>query len=425
MLNHRFTPYIVVVGLMLLLVAYFMGYQQYQKEVTFERFISDAEAFNRSVVDEDRSEFVENVLSTDRQTGSGHLPAHILVESFSKDNIGQKPVKSGQLIETIPLSQDDMVMQQVRTPDGEIHEVEVLRGWEYQDDNVISRSELNPYEPVSLGIIGVVEVPPGVDPYEYSEQADKIFQARTLGISVEELEQRIAAGEGEALKEEADRLLLSRGLGISMEEVERLTAEGRLYNPGPGEEIPPTQKPAMSDKPIVDVRLLSEGRDAMHGQMPKWAQDYGALLSVGREKGIDSIRDDTAAPSGSSSVQGVDADRGFNETRPIQAAAPRPPSDISSLIASSKPPRSEFGVESPKPSAPLSAEQIESQLKQQLSPEQFGKAQQLIDRYGTEEGLRRLKESDPEAARRFERERRPVPSRDVPDGGQSQSESKD
>ena len=44
------------------------------------------------------------------------------------------------------------------------------------------------------------------------------------------------------------------------------------------------------------------------------------------------------------------------------------------------------------------------------------KAQQLIDQYGTEEGLRRLKKSDPEEARRFERERRGAPSGDVSSG---------
>ena len=59
-----------------------------------------------------------------------------------------------------------------------------------------------------------------------------------------------------------------------------------------------------------------------------------------------------------------------------------------------------------------------SRLKHEVypgeSPDSFDNAQQLIDEYGTEEGLRRLRESDPEAARRFEQERRGAPSRDVP-----------
>ena len=45
---------------------------------------------------------------------------------------------------------------------------------------------------------------------------------------------------------------------------------------------------------------------------------------------------------------------------------------------------------------------IEAELSGGVSADRFDKAQQLIDQYGTEEGLRRLRESDPEAARQFE-----------------------
>ena len=45
-------------------------------------------------------------------------------------------------------------------------------------------------------------------------------------------------------------------------------------------------------------------------------------------------------------------------------------------------------------------------IGEQLSLERFDKARQLIDEYGTEEGLRRFREMDPEEARQFERERR-------------------
>ncbi len=82
----------------------------------------------------------------------------------------------------------------------------------------------------------------------------------------------------------------------------------------------------------------------------------------------------------------------------------------------------------------LTPEGIEAELSQGLSLERFDKAQDLIDQYGTEEGLRRLRESDPDAARQFEsdksrpgRERlrseslRPSePSRDVPNGEESE-----
>ena len=56
--------------------------------------------------------------------------------------------------------------------------------------------------------------------------------------------------------------------------------------------------------------------------------------------------------------------------------------------------------------------QIENEVNAGVSTDSFDKAQQLIDQYGIEEGLRRLREIDPEAARQFER--RGTPSRDVP-----------
>ena len=63
-----------------------------------------------------------------------------------------------------------------------------------------------------------------------------------------------------------------------------------------------------------------------------------------------------------------------------------------------------------------SPKQIENEVNAGISPDSFDKMQQLIDQYGTEEGLRRLQESDPEAARRFEQVRRGAPSRDAPRG---------
>ena len=78
------------------------------------------------------------------------------------------------------------------------------------------------------------------------------------------------------------------------------------------------------------------------------------------------------------------------------------------------------GITKPTPSHPSVADiekqltpmGIESELSEGVSTDSFDKAQQLIDDYGTEEGLRRLREMAPEAARRFER--RGAPDRNVP-----------
>ena len=62
-------------------------------------------------------------------------------------------------------------------------------------------------------------------------------------------------------------------------------------------------------------------------------------------------------------------------------------------------------------------ESIEARGWEGLSLEQREQAKQLMDQYGSEEGFRRLQESDPEAARQFELVRRPAqdtPSGDTP-----------
>ena len=50
-------------------------------------------------------------------------------------------------------------------------------------------------------------------------------------------------------------------------------------------------------------------------------------------------------------------------------------------------------------------EGLESSLKEQFSSERFERAMFTLERYGPEEGLRRLRESDPEVAKQVEKAR--------------------
>ena len=65
-----------------------------------------------------------------------------------------------------------------------------------------------------------------------------------------------------------------------------------------------------------------------------------------------------------------------------------------------------------QPPAPTAAKGVEASGWEGLSPEQRDQAKAFFDQYGTEEGLRRLREMDPDAGDRFERGRRPT--RNVP-----------
>ncbi len=72
MLNRRFTPYFVAVGILALLSASYLGYKKYQNYVEFEEFMSQAMAFQRSL-DKDTQ---PDVGSADWQTAQrgGTLP---------------------------------------------------------------------------------------------------------------------------------------------------------------------------------------------------------------------------------------------------------------------------------------------------------------------------------------------------------------
>ena len=55
---------------------------------------------------------------------------------------------------------------------------------------------------------------------------------------------------------------------------------------------------------------------------------------------------------------------------------------------------------------PPTAAGMETQLSERFSPERLEKARQVLERYGPEEGMRRLREDDPEVAAQYERTRR-------------------
>ncbi len=54
---------------------------------------------------------------------------------------------------------------------------------------------------------------------------------------------------------------------------------------------------------------------------------------------------------------------------------------------------------------PPTVEQVENALREQFSSERFGQAMDTLERYGPEEGLRRLRENDPEVASQIEQHR--------------------
>ena len=95
------------------------------------------------------------------------------------------------------------------------------------------------------------------------------------------------------------------------------------------------------------------------------------------------------------------------DTATVGSDVPVSPSDLPNVVKPTPSPPSVSDLEKQ-----LTPQGIEAELRGELSTDPFDRTQQLIDQYGTEEGLRRLREMDPDAARRFERERRGAPKDD-------------
>lgn len=442
MFNYRFVPYLVVVGLIALLLVCYIGYREYQKHVAFELSISAAEAFNRSI-EHTETDGHAHLFDTHPHGGRNPAPSTTgdTTNPYYKGKRGDEYVYmvAGTPIYTPePFDQETLeleaweitgektpyvekhlkrlaenspykgqVVQRIVTPDGQLHNVLVPHDRQYEEGDAILRSELDPpilealeqdQPPARIEVSGE-PIPDEYyaikDPYERAEFLNKVWFSRRLKISMAEIEAKIAMGEIDVSLTAKHRENVDKNL--AMEERRRM--------------LNSFAKPVPSDKSPVKVSFLS---DTAEDAMPGWMQKMQGTLRSGSGE---------AAAGAAYSGADTFSERGINEDAsgaPIRSNVPVSPSDLSDIVK-------------PTPSSPnvadiekqLTPEGIEAELSEGLSPERFNNAQQLIDQYGTEEGLRRLRESDPEAARQFERERRPVPSRNAPDGGQSESESKD
>ena len=181
----------------------------------------------------------------------------------------------------------------------------------------------------------------------------------------------------------------------------KVTIDGKTYKVPEGEDVD-----AYIDKihlsSMYDVPLEDVGRLIKEGLIPSSPIEAGALFDD--DPLLAPIRRNSTVGSG-----GFEGALTPSEVSPVmgESKSPVPPAHVH---------HGDGHVHHGKKHTdePPNTESVETQLREPLSPERFEKAQQLIDQYGTEEGLRRFREMDPEAARQFEQERRPTPAREVP-----------
>lgn len=436
MFNRRFNLYIVGICFVAILSVSYIGIKTYQKHVKIAHVHPDFQTYNRSVDERYVHTSKDHTHGGEDKAASGkvkmaenehnHSTRHnefphiyelsdgTYIESMepkSKEELElDEWIESGKLTPYVEqelkrraASQQEWEMrvrQRVVTPDGNLGEVIVPADMQYEEGDAILQSELvTPESHPNLfrenswrgeGFFRSLLVDSEGDrhslPDEYYEITDKYereeyfrkFEASIdLGIPMDEVEEKIEAGELDVSLSDADKQYvdeLSAKFAATDERLRLLNATG--------------QKPQLSDKSPVKVSFLPK---TGYLPVPGWLRK-GALSDVEADE-----------PS-------IDESPSTLEASPKQ---PEAENQVNRDVAPSFSRSRDEAEDVPAMPDNLTPENIESQLKEQLSLEQFLKAQRLLDEHGPEKGLRKFREIAPDAGVQFDREREP--SRDAPD----------
>ncbi len=437
MLKRRFIPYIVGVCIIAIISLSYVGYRAYEDHVEFQPLSDSLDSSSKKIplAEEGRTEFehehTHHTQQRNRQASA--VRGRNIVDSFGHSDEYVYEINGIPYYTNVPLSQEDLVAkewqmtgkmspaveeafkkikstsevvtQRVVTPDGTLHEVVVPRNSQYEEGDAILAAEINPpisFEtPENRVVLRIEDVAYAVpseylaiaDPYEREEYFNKFVWSIENGISMEEVEKEVAQGELDfSLSDEQKQ---------SIDEIEAIGERKRVVDAMYG--------PQPSDKPPVKVSFL---RDEGNSRLPGWLQKEEDILLAGSGEVVGGGKHSGADTVSEGSIP-LDTD-----TAPPRADVPVSPANRPDMVKPTPSPPSVADIENQ-----LTPQGIEAELTEGLSTNPADKAQQFIDQYGTEEGLRRLRESDPDAARRFEQERRGEKTRSSPssDSGQSPS----
>lgn len=314
------------------------------------------------------------------------------------------------------------VIQRIVTPDGTLHQVVVPKHQQYEEGDAILKSEIVDEEylrkhyrsegetdqeiPPQKGptvVVNNVTYPMPdeyyeiEDPYEQTEYINKFVAALELGISMDEVEQKVASGEIIVSFSESEKRMV--------DEREAQNERGLLSYQISRSVLP--KKPPLSDKPPVKVSFLpDEGEGAKRGWVRKAQRKQDKL-------------GDVAQPQISEYESRIDDTRRPNH----RSVSPELPSEQpgGQRITPSKPAMEDFLTSSPESLETLIEAQIspEERMKalfgEKLSPERKEKSPPFLTQDGPEEELRRLREAGSEGAKQREqhghRADAPPPSR--------------
>ena len=397
MFQRRFIPYIVA-GLALLVAVGYLSYQEYLIHKEHKTFMANTDRFERFVPV--RHDHTERLVSDDYVYEVNGGPVFAEQPPIKEEIAVSEWIHAGKLTPVVEkLIADaqqerdelkDMDMQRVMTPDGKIHHVLVPEDAPYEEGDTVYADELDSQNVMSQDAInrlmyfnaivdmdGTEHVPSDAyfeidDKYERAAYWKKFEYSVDNEMSIAAVESQVAAGEVD--------LSLSDHERAQADELEALAMRSMM--------LEPPMVPVSADPPVsVQVEVYkSEGAESghlPHGDTHREEMRYAF--------------DDADAHGGDGAPEGVGSDLPMPGTRgdvPAHSDVPTSVSDLSRVVEPI--PQTVTDIEKQ-----LTPEGIEAELTEGLSPARFDKARQLIDQFGSEEGLRRLRESDPEAARRW------------------------
>ena len=420
MFNSNLIRCLVALGVVFL---FGVGYHFYNSHVEFREFMRGHLEFKKTFLDTEVLDAEEAQHSLDKEsdvtndsTASGRQHwSRYDKRQWATYWSNQKPVKvryaetsmpGDEGVTTVPSTgppeiyyQEDLIPQLVETPDGQVHEMywfEKLepgqaiptdpKYWSFRDQVIVD------------GVMYDVPEWETTDSY-----LNKIHLSTMYDVPLESVGSLIEEGviPSSPIDAQNDPLFVTR------EDSRPVEASSPTL---PSELGLPNEKGAIHEN--VRPSLDEKGQPILIGENGEPITDHGLDLNE-----IISLFSDEPIFSGV--IEGVSSGEidmvgdSASEQSPLADD-----SDNSLADALEKPKLPESMVTAEKQLTPA---EIEAELSKGVSPERFDKAQELFDQHSIEERLRRLRElreSDPDAARQFERERSPKPARDVPDGGQ-------
>ena len=410
MFNSNLIRCLVALGVVFL---FGVGYHFYNSHVEFREFMRGHLEFKKTFLDTEVLDAEEAQHSLDKESDVTNDSTALGEQEWETYWSNQKPVKvryartsmpDDEGVKTVPHEgppityyRKDLIPQLVETPDGQVHKMYWFE--KLKPGQAVPPPEYWPGDKVFIDGL-VYDVPPDETTDSY---IDKIHLSTMYDVPLESVGSLIEEGVIPSSPIDAQNdPLFDDPLFVTREDSRPVEASSPTL---PSELGLPNEKGAIHEN--VRPSLDEKGQPILIGENGEPITDHGLDLNE-----IISLFSDEPIFSGI--IEGVSS--GEIDMVGDSASEQSPLADDSDNSLAD-------ALEKPKlPESMVTAEkQLTPAVSEGVSPKLVDKAQQLIDPLGMEERLRRLlelRESDPDAARQFERERSPKPARDVPDGGQ-------